>query len=113
MVAVYDEIVSGPIADFHPQLAKRKDEPQPASQKQSGCISKTKRTEHQSFPKKWLARYPWIQFTESDGNNVLPAVQAARQMLCVGGRDKQLLTKNCHRPHDFKGSSTRCCCLEQ
>ena len=61
MVAIDDEIVSGPIADSHPQMAKRKDEPQPANQKRSGCISKTKRKEHQLFPKNWLARYPWIQ----------------------------------------------------
>ena len=32
-VAVDDEVVSGPIANSHPQLAKRKDKLQPANQK--------------------------------------------------------------------------------
>ena len=68
VVAVDDELVLGPIADSHIQLAKRKDKPRPANQKRSGCVSKTKRKENQLFPKKWLARYPWIQFTESDGS---------------------------------------------
>ena len=97
VVAVDDEIVSGPIADSHPQLAKRKDKPRPANQKRSGCISKTKRKEYQLFPKKWLARYPWIQFTESDGSmSCQLCKQQGKCCVWVGGRDMQLSTKNCH-----------------
>ena len=68
VVAVDNEIVSGSIADSHPQLAERKSKPQLANHKRSGCTSKTKRKEHHLFPKKWIARYPRVQFTESDGS---------------------------------------------
>ena len=71
------------------------------TKKRSGCVSKTKRKEHQLFPKKWLARYhwSWTQFTESDGSmSCQLCKQQGKCCVCVDGtRNFRLKTVTDHK----------------